>query len=201
MADQRGKAGGSSGTQQVSPQAAPPKPPSLPPRTSRSSRVAGFLTTWVFRAFTIVSISYLVYDRFYEMNAVNTTPASDPANPFYFPFSLTNSSHIFYFRDLDWSCRLVDVLYKGNSRISGTNVVERAHKPSVSPGGVTNIFCNRNGIVMVGMKMQHAIVQMQASYDVDIFGLFRLHRLSEPVTFTWMPSPTETQHQWIKGDL
>jgi hypothetical protein len=44
--------------------------------------------TWLFRLFTLISVGYLVYDRFYETGALIQSPASDPKNPFLFPFQL-----------------------------------------------------------------------------------------------------------------
>ncbi|WP_331301867.1 hypothetical protein [Methylobacterium oryzae] len=156
---------------------------------------------WLFRGFTLLSVSYLVYDRYYETAAVITSPVSDPADPFYYPFSLTNSSHIFNITNINWACQIVRATYEGNSELTNGTIVTRANKPLLPPGGVANIFCNKGTISFGGSKMQRAAVKMQASYDVDVFGIIKFPRLSETVTFTWMPGPTEGRRQWIKGDM
>jgi hypothetical protein len=60
--------------------------------------------TWFFRVLTLVSVSYLVSDRIYEMDATISSPASDPKNAFLFPFSIQNNSHIFRIKNIQWAC-------------------------------------------------------------------------------------------------
>ena len=199
MAARKVRVAGANGRSQGQPREPPPPPPLNQPRKSRSSRIAEISMTWLFRLFTVVSISYLVYDRYYETNAIITSSASDPANPFFFPFSLTNSSHLFHLKNIDWACQLVRVDYEGNGRLNGPTIIDNSQKSDLAPGQVTNIFCNRNGI-QVDSKVIDAVVRMQANYDVDVFGIFNLHRQSDIVTFNWLSSPTEARRQWLKGE-
>ncbi len=172
-------------------------PPSDPPKLSRW--IDAFVT-WLFRFFTLISVGYLVYDRYYETAAVITAQISDAADPFYYPFSLTNTSHLFNISNLSWECHLVDAIYENNGRIQNTTITTKANRPLLAPGSTTNLHCNRNTISFGNTKIMSAKVKMQASYDVDVFGLWKFHRLSEPVIFSWLPGPTESRRQWLRGE-
>ena len=90
---------------------------------------------------------------------------------------------------------------KNNNVILNADVIESGHKPVLVPGASTNIYCNHSGIKIVGSKLISAVVRLQAEYDVNFFGFKKFHQETYPITFSWMPSPTEDRHQWIKGDL
>ncbi len=226
MADGRkSNQGRPSANRQLPAQAQAPGPPSNPPKRSRSWGVllrgldfvkrcirlvvVGLplwlfgkrepVLAWVFRGFTLLSVGYLIYDRYYETDAVITAPISDPADPFFYPFSLTNSSHILPIKNVDWGCRLVDVRYEGNSSITNSSTIT-GRKAYLHPGGTANIYCNKN-FIKVDKSMISAKIQMQAEYDVSVFGLYTWRRTSALTTFTWMSGPTESRRQWIRGDL
>jgi hypothetical protein len=108
--------------EECQPIASPPIIASFPKRLEHA-----FLTwlranffTWLFRLFTFISVSYLVYDRIYETGALTQSPASDPHDPFLFPFSITNMSHIFTLRDIKWRCEFPFRTYDRLNPINGS---------------------------------------------------------------------------------
>jgi hypothetical protein len=58
------------------------------------------LVTWLFRFFTVLSVSYLVYDRLFETILTISAAASDPKDAFKYPFSINNNSHLFSVSEL-----------------------------------------------------------------------------------------------------
>src|ERR1700737_1475190 len=68
-------------------------------------RTAKWIGVLFWRSATLLSVGYLVYDRYYETDATLSVPASDPSFPFTFPFAITNNSHVFAIRNVAWSCR------------------------------------------------------------------------------------------------
>src|SRR5262245_21496102 len=76
-----------------------PSPQTNPPASSRVTRT-GFwwidlIANWFFRFLTLITVGYLVFDRIYETSAYVFSPASDPENPWVFPFTIANNSHVF----------------------------------------------------------------------------------------------------------
>jgi hypothetical protein len=161
--------------------------------------------TWLFRIFTLISVGYLVYDRFYETGALIQSPASDPLNPFLFPFSITNMSHIFTLRNIKWRCefpfRTYDRLlpwsgspaniYQDIGMVSGT-------KDELSPGGVLNISCGHPLGNTDFFPFQSIKVLIYMDYDTNVPWPYPIHR-SPHEQFTWIG--TAEKPQWIRGQL
>jgi hypothetical protein len=70
-----------------------------------------------FRLATLVSVGYLVADRIYETNASISSPAPDPRNPLDSPFTITNNSHIFTIRNVEWYCYVHYLNTKGTDHV------------------------------------------------------------------------------------
>jgi hypothetical protein len=185
-------------------------PPIIAPYPKRLGRA--FLTwlkanffTQLFRVFTLISVSYLVYDRIYETGALIQSPASDPNDPFLFPFSITNMSHIFALRDIEWRCKFPfrtydrvnlmdgnpDNIFENISNVSGTS-------KELPPGGVLNVSCGHPLGNTQLFPFQDIKVLIYVNYNTNILWLHTLHR-SPSEQFTW--AGTAERPQWIRGQL
>jgi hypothetical protein len=156
--------------------------------------------TWFFRLLTLMSVGYLVYDRIYETGVSISSPASDPKNPFAFPFSITNNSHIFTVEKIYWRCRFPGnrisvnpnggtIWYENVATVGGT-------KSEISPGGILNISCLEPG--KPWLDYQNVTVVIEMGYKTYIFGVFPLHR-DRAETFTWFVNADRPQ--WVRGAL
>jgi hypothetical protein len=153
-----------------------------------------YYVTWGFRIATLVSVGYLAYDRIYETSAVVDVSASDPKDPFLFPFTITNNSHLFELRNLVWSCQFYDM----TGSLSNLLVVA-AHgtQTKIRPGQTINLSCWIS-------QFRHAVfdtgtVGITISYTAEIFGIYSWGRTPEPTRFTWIG--TASNPQWIRGDF
>jgi hypothetical protein len=173
-------------------------------RTCFSWLKANFFT-WLFRVVTLLSFTYLVLDRIYETGALIQSPASDPNNPFLFPFSITNMSHIFTLRDIKWRCEFPfrtydrvnrmngnpDIIYEDMSNVSGTT-------KELPPGGVLNVSCGHPIGNRQLFPFENIKVLIYVDYNTNILWLYTLHR-SPSEQFTW--AGTAERPQWIRGQL
>jgi hypothetical protein len=50
---------------------------------------------------TVAGFGLVMYDLVFEACATISSPASDPREPFAFPFAVTNNSHVFTLRNID----------------------------------------------------------------------------------------------------
>jgi len=121
-----------------------PSPPHIPQGSTEGvRRWAGIAANWIFRGLTLLSVGYLVFDRIYETSAFIYPAASDPQNPFIFPFTITNQSHLFPIDNLKWGCE-IEYMHTvppheytvANSRIVSSTTV------TLPPGASLNIRCN-----------------------------------------------------------
>jgi hypothetical protein len=160
-------------------------------------RVGRGVWSGVFRIATLLSVGYLVFDRLYETSATIYSPASDPNNPFFYPFTVANNSHIFALYDIKWNC-----IY-GRMITSADDVIEHGLEQNgimkyLAPGGLINIDCKRS-LQFPHQKIKEAKIFIGVSYDVNVFGIFRWHRQPEATPFFWygiVPNP-----KWIKGGV
>lgn len=155
---------------------------------------------WLWRIPTLLGVAWLVYDRVYETDATLSVAASDPKWAFEFPFVITNASHIFAIRNVQWACRFVRVTTEKNSGI-GNLAFAHGSKSVIEAGQVLNIDC-MSGIAFAEGQgkpiLKEGVIQILLEYDADFFGLFSLHRKPIPTTFTWFASASNPQ--WIKGE-
>jgi hypothetical protein len=193
--------------EECQPIASPPIIASFPKRLEHA-----FLTwlranffTWLFRLFTFISVSYLVYDRIYETGALIQSPASDPHDPFLFPFSITNMSHIFTLRDIKWRCEFPFRTYDRLNPINGSpaNIYEDMGNVSgttkeLPPGDVLNFSCGHPLGNTQLFPFQNIRVLIYVDYNTNILWLHTLHR-SPSEQFTW--AGMAERPQWIRGQL
>jgi hypothetical protein len=152
------------------------------------------------RGVTLLGVMWLVYDRIYETDATLSVSASDPKWAFEFPFVITNASHIFAIRNVQWACGFLRVITEKNS---GFENMALAHdsKSVIEAGQVLNIDCMRGITFAEGEGrpiLKEGVIQIRLEYDADFFGWFSLHRKPIPTTFTWHANASNPQ--WIKGE-
>jgi hypothetical protein len=143
---------------------------------------------------TFAGIAYLVYDTYYQTEATISSPASDPQDVFYFPFLFTNNSHIFYLKDINWTCR-IERMVTDRQGILLDNRVSTGAQNEIQPGGSLNLSCR--GFRASG-KVTEATIVIETSYNTRVFGI-NLPRRPLPIRFTWAGGASNPQ--WIKGDF
>jgi hypothetical protein len=151
---------------------------------------------------TLSSVSYLVFDRIYETAATISSPASDPRDPFLFPFSIANNSHLFPIYNVQWTCRHIST----KSNVTLINVSVEWHTQSkISPGTILNIDCNdlgpRSHIIHTDTPLVYteAVIDIELRYDVSIFDLFSKTIHPDPTRFTWIAQASNPQ--WVRGEI
>jgi hypothetical protein len=157
----------------------------------------------LFRIATLLSVGYLVFDRIYETEATISSPVLDSGKPFVFPFTITNNSHIFTIRNVQWNCtadRFINVQGGGLTNVSvvGGTTLE------ILPGQGINVNCNVHGASAFfkfnyDFKIADAVMEIRVAYDVDILGLYTSHRSLLPTRFTWFKDAARPQ--WVRGDF
>ena len=134
------------------------------------------VATWTFRLLTLISFGYLIYDRIFETAATISSVASDPNNPFYFPFSITNNSHIFTLRDIQWTCAVVSA--KANITLTNVGIGFTDHASEIRPGDVLNISCKR---AIAGLsQLTQLVMSIDVIYDTKLFGIYSAKTLMPP---------------------
>ena len=161
-----------------------------------------FVGNAVWRVATLLSVSYLVFDRLYETGATVSSPSSDPRDPFLFPFSIANNSHLFPIYNVQWICRHIST----KSNVTLTNVSFEWHtENNIDRGNVLNIDCNdvgpRSHIIHTETPpiYTEAIIDIELKYDINIFGLFSKTIHPNPTRFTWIAQASNPQ--WVRGEF
>jgi hypothetical protein len=151
------------------------------------------VAAWTFRLLTLISFGYLIYDRIFETSATISSVASDPNNPFYFPFSITNNSHIFTLRDIQWTCAVVSAK-TNNITLTNVSFGFTDHASEILPGDVLNISCKR---AIVGLPpVTQLVMSIDVVYDTKLLGIYSLTRCPKTL-FTWTADASNPQ--WIRG--
>jgi hypothetical protein len=156
--------------------------------------------TWLFRIFTLLSVSYLIFDRLYEMDATISATGNDKNDPLQFPFALINNSHIFSIREVNWVCHIDKFKYENNAQIDNVGLMysDRGLIEEIPPGGIFNLKCS--SLISGGdAKLQNGKIDISEEYTVDIFGIYNWRRKPRITTFTWYVGDTDGHSQWVKG--
>ncbi len=170
---------------------------------SKRWMIARSLWNGFFRFATLLSVSYLVYDRFYEADATIAASASDPQFAFEYPFTITNNSHVFKIRDVHWKCEYIKISAENISMSDSSSIAGSTNV--ILPGKVLNIDCSVIGpnsrIINIPQKpkITEAIIKIEVSYKADLFGLYAFDRKPEPALFRWFADASNPQ--WIKGEF
>lgn len=151
------------------------------------------ITNIVFRCFTLLSVGYLVWDRFFETEVTISSPASDQHDPFKFPFSLANNSHIFTIRNLDWSCHVVHMTV-GGITLDNVSAGNSDHSTEIPPGKTLVVPCKS---LYKGPPPTNLSLQIDVLYDVRVFGFIPYSRCPSEI-FRWYDEASNPT--WIKGE-
>jgi hypothetical protein len=141
----------------------------------------------------LIGLAYLVADTYFQTEAAISSAASDPKDPFYFPFSVVNNSHLFSITNVKWTCKILYLINDKptaimDSQTGGSGFLER-----ILPNGVLNIDCSG---FTIAPTVTEASVCIELSYNTSVFGV-PLPRTPPPTEFSWYGRSTNPQ--WIKG--
>jgi hypothetical protein len=164
-------------------------------------------TRWIwyhpFQAFldigTFLGILFLAYDTYFQTEATISSVASDPKNPFYFPFSVINNSHIFPIRDVKWECRIDYVINDKHNSVMDSGVAGSGLQAEIPPNGILNIDC---GGFNIPPPITEARIFIELSYNTSVWGRTSLFGWQfggkhPPTEFNWYGDAANPQ--WIKG--
>ncbi len=157
------------------------------------------LITWALRVVTVLGFSYLILERIYESNLTVSIVASDPEDPFKYPFSLNNNSHMWSVSTIQWHCALISI--EAPPVHMAYNLLKEGTFLNIPPGQNLNIGCPVSSF-MKPPKVTSAVIEIELSYDVniDIWLIHHLwHRQPPPTIFTWAGSASNPQ--WIRGQI
>jgi len=158
---------------------------------------------WIFRIATILTVGYLGFDRLYETDATISVFASDPADPFSFPFTITNNSHLFTITDVQWTC-VVEHLKAGGVTMDNVSQLTGSVNP-ILPGQLVNFDCamfGRHSHIIhmpITPKVENLSMVIGFTYKVRLFGIIPLQKHPRPTRFTWFADATNPQ--WIRGEF
>jgi hypothetical protein len=153
------------------------------------------VATWVFRIITLLSFVYLVFDRIDETGVTISSSDSDPKQPFFYPFSISNNSRIFTLRNIKWKC-VVDEMIDANDHAIEIDKIINGKKHHISPGDAFNIYC-RFPTPDQSVQIRHLSMHIDLYYDTNLLWIKTLRR--NPITrFTW--SAAASNPRWIRGE-
>ena len=167
-------------------------------RVRQSWRHRKVVAELLYAASSLVSVlgfSYLVVDLRFQSSPSISSAASDPADPFRFPFSFINNSHLFSVYNVSWTCHVERMVLSGNKFM--TNV--RARMPTdaglVAPGETINLPC-RQAFVIRGYQYKELSMSLDVTYTLYVLGLFPASE-QQTAYFRWYSDASNPQ--WIKG--
>jgi hypothetical protein len=146
---------------------------------------------------SIIGFSYLVIDLRFQAAPSISSPASDPKDPFHFPFSFTNNSHLFSVYNVSWTCHLEKMVVSGDVAFKNmTNVMMAAGSANVlSPGDILNLDCRRASY-KPGAQIKELSMTINTTYTMYTLG-FLPSTAQQSTLFRWYPDAANPQ--WIKG--
>ncbi len=163
----------------------------------------GDFFTWIFRIMTMAGFAWLLYDRYYETSATISVSASDPQDPFSFPFVITNNSHFIPITNVAWTCN-VEHLEAGGNAIDTSQFHLKGNVSPILPGQSVNFECaiigrhSRFIHMPTTPKVTAARMTIEFTYTVRILGVNK-DRHPQPTRFTWYSDASNPQ--WIRGEF
>jgi hypothetical protein len=157
------------------------------------------IITWLLRTITVLGFSYLILERMYESNLTVSVVASDPEDPFRYPFSINNNSHLWSVSNIQWYCLLISI--QGPHLDMGRNVLASDSVSNIPAGRKLNISC-ASSIIQPMPKITSAVIEIALSHDIniDIWVIHhQWHRYPDPTLFTW--AGRASNPQWIRGEF
>jgi hypothetical protein len=148
-----------------------------------------------------VGIAYLALDTYFQTEATVSSVASDPKDPLFFPFSITNNSHLFWLNNIKWAC-----VFKEMRTVNGPNITFQGTNAGLAvtfegdnlipPGNIINISCKR--ALGVNSPITRLAMDIELKYSTSVFG-FPIPRGPITTHFTW--GADASSPQWIKGEI
>jgi hypothetical protein len=129
------------------------------------------LARWIgilfWRAVTLLSLAWLIFDRVYETGATIAPTGSAPKKSLYFPFAVSNNSHIFTLRNVRWSFHVLEAQFGGLAMQDIMfNVAGKIDE--IAPGDVANVSCRR---AIAGLPAPSKLtLRLNVEYDTKILG-------------------------------
>jgi hypothetical protein len=150
----------------------------------------------------VAGIVYLVLDTYFQTEATISSTASDPKDPFYFPFSVANNSHIFSIRDVKWRCVFVYMMNDSHVAFMNDGTDGSGFQEEILPNGILNIDCNGlNPVLRIAPPIMAAKISIDLSYNTSVLRTklfsWQFHRAPPPTEFNWYGGASNPQ--WIKG--
>jgi hypothetical protein len=174
---------------------AAPKAAKVPKHRTRLSNALHLLSSIM----SILGFSYLVIDLRFQTAPSISSPASDPGNPFRFPFSFTNNSHLFSVYNVSWTCHLEKMVLSGDAPVPTAKeprVMMAAGSASILlPGNILNLDCSR-AFSTHGARIQELAMSINTTYTMYTLGLLP-STAKQSTSFRWYPEAANPQ--WIKG--
>lgn len=152
---------------------------------------------WMFRLLSLPALIFLVSERVYETGASISSPSSDPRNPFTFPFSVQNNSHIFTLKNIRWTCNVISMKTGGVS-IENVGFSFGSEISEIDPGRVGNVSCRR--AIRTNLPISSLSMEIQVSYKTYFFWIpIPLPTRHPSEIFTWVTEASNPQ--WIRGSI
>ena len=148
--------------------------------------------------FGTIGLGFLIWDLYYQTEATISSAASDPKDPFYFPFILANNSHFFSIRNIKWECTIDYIINDKNNAVMDSRVAGSGFQAEILPNGVLDVGCDGFAIPP---PIMDAKITIKFSYDTRILQTLLFswepNRVPPPTVFSWYGRSSNPQ--WIKG--
>lgn len=171
--------------------------PSL--RTISQARRYMLQAGWVLKnaasALTLIGVLFIGYHLVHANAPTISSQGSDPKDPFHFPFTIRNDSHVLAMRNLRWVCHLI----RGEGptySVSNVGFWIGGTAKRLSADDILNISCKQ--AVELFEQFSVLVLEIQLRYDTPIVGPLLIPRSSQAL-FTWMR--TAANPQWIRGSI
>jgi hypothetical protein len=155
-----------------------------------------YWVNWAFRLIAALSVGYLLYDRLYETGAVISVSASDPHDPTFYPFTITNQSHLFKLRNVAWECELKWLDVDNKRHMENVGLFQRSHM-TIFEGQTVNFDCFKSGNISFfgsGKNVNFTDIEMAIHVKYSV----ALRSRESTMRFRWMGKASNPQ--WIRGD-
>jgi hypothetical protein len=148
---------------------------------------------------SVLAFSYLVIDLRFQSAPSISSAASDPLDPFRFPFSFTNNSHLFSVYNVSWTCHLERLVSSGGFSLrdakSARMMVGSGSASTLEPGEILNLDCSRSFPAQVG-HIEELSMSIDTTYTMYTLG-FLPSVARQSTFFRWYPDASNPQ--WVKG--
>jgi hypothetical protein len=182
-----------------------PLRPAIPAGSAKGVRWRSLdvAANWFFRILTLMSVGYLVFDRLYETSVTVSAPVPNALKAVAFPFAITNNSHLFAVKNVEWQCIAAHLMTDTREPVENTTLVSGS-TTEIRPGETINVNCNRphtprgtGQIIGTTGQLVEGRMVIRVRYNVKIFGVFSWTRYPAPTEFNLFTDGTPPR--WIRG--